>query len=414
MNRTHALWLARRLSRSRPILRLAGVIVGVAAVVVIMRWGRTTLPVTQSGALTAEMRASRSDSESARADGARAAAEIGQDSALLQCCRSELSRRAHELYRTGAWAESRALFDAAADAPRVDAVDAADALRMSGQVSMLLGDAEAASRAFERFLRVHDADPEARTGTSRQLDLVVNLYGTILGTQGRWEEQVRLQARVLESDRSCFSPNIVWSAYCETARAFDSMGRTSEAFEALDRLLDHWPRGGPSAEQALSVREMRAKMLTKLGRHRDGATELYAAFYEPDASEQARLRIGELLFRELRSMGESDEAYAVAADVLARGEVLLSDRGLDPASASASRAVVFSIVSNLTGAVDAGRPDLALRAAEAYASLAVTSDERTNAVRTREAVEQAIATRQQWSALSNQQDSSNAAASDKH
>ncbi|HUS24294.1 MAG TPA: tetratricopeptide repeat protein [Candidatus Binatia bacterium] len=171
-------------------------------------------------------------------------------------------------------------------------------------------------RAVDNYRKLLDLpqDPATRAETLRrladlQLDTDETGGGTVAESDQRLGESVALYTTLLREQPDAPGNDRV---LYQLARAYQNLGETAKAEEALQRMLKQYPR----SEYADDARFRRAELLFKLAQYDDAAAE-YRRLLEVKESpffETAQYKYGWALFK----LGRYDEALGVFLVVLDR------------------------------------------------------------------------------------------------
>lgn len=271
-----------------------------------------------------------------------------------------------EMQSAGRAIDARAALDSAIADPE-NAGDLADACRLAAQADAGV-DAAQATRLFLKAIQAYDSDAAAKSSLKSGYESCLLQVVPLLRQAGRTPEAIALNERVLGSERAGASPALVDSALGEKARLLENLGDTQGAIRCVDELLARRPTDPLNADWSLH----RSKLQERSGQITASLETLKAIWDHPATTTPTAVRIGAALVERLDTARRADEALSTAHAIVLRINTLTpaerQTHDLDP--------VRTTMLSRLSAAHNAGRPDLAVFALRTLADEATRDIDR--------------------------------------
>src|SRR5690606_5337950 len=118
------------------------------------------------------------------------------------------------------------------------------ALRMQGQYFLAAGLTDAARAAFEKQLAIVDAEPHLAASFSASVASGANQYAMLLASEGRIEEAMQVNARIIRLGVDRLGRSVIASALANNIGFLRKLGRTEAAAFAIDELFQQFPDFG--------------------------------------------------------------------------------------------------------------------------------------------------------------------------
>jgi len=244
---------------------------------------------------------------------------------------------------------------------RVEAIHRQQALRLKGQLLLRMDRVEEAAAAFEAQLAMIAANPDAQQ-TGGYISGASQL-AAIRRRQGRHQDAIHIYDQMAIAPGPAAEASRL-SATRQRAYVLDAMGDYQAAFDAASNYLSENPVWGVESGERLNFIAFQSRQLRRLARIEDSirvAQEGWNAAREGQI-EQAH-RVGLELVESLRHAGHTERAMEIRSQIVAaidRDEPFWS-RGMNAHSLRGER---LNLLGVLIDADLAGRPDLALNAAD--------------------------------------------------
>lgn len=223
-----------------------------------------------------------------------------------------------------------------------------------------------AREALFQALHVIDANPELDGGVPHWTS--VNLLSHLLELQGRWEEALAVNDRLLPHV-SGMPEEFASTIFTRRADYLSRLGRNEEAAASLDDLFSRYPRLYDRDPSSVHLRMRRAELRDITRRTDDYVLDLMSIWSDPHLSDRPQSdSAGIALARSLHASGRNTEAVSIYHDVANRYEARWADwqdtsrHGLAAMTREQLEQRMISVLSTLTSADAYGRPDLALDA----------------------------------------------------
>lgn len=272
-----------------------------------------------------------------------------------------LRASASRLSRAGRPADAARVLEHVIKSPE-SSFELMSALRMQGQYFLAAGLTDAARAAFEKQLAIVDAEPHLAASFSASVASGANQYAMLLASEGRIEEAMQVNARIIRLGVDRLGRSVIASALANNIGFLRKLGRTEAAAFAIDELFQQFPDFGRDDGRAVAMHLVRADLADAERKSDEYIVRVDAVWNDPVLGRQPEsLAAGSLLVEALANAGHKDEAFDVAFEVLARIDANRA-RWLQselPGIDRRLRATEMTMLSRLQNADFAGRPDLA-------------------------------------------------------